>query len=180
MQHIVAAAGTSIGNCYFLFPNKEAVLAALVEEANQTIGAAVDRAIARASSGPARAAIAIHAGVIALSQQASLARIFLIEAAHGGLRARTVAFFAARVRRFFAAHPELLGDDSLDMIALAWSGANLQIIEGLIAGELQHDPDATGKFLARWNLRAIGLPENVVAEALAAIDQLNERMEEST
>src|SRR5438093_593123 len=64
LQHIVHTAGTSIGNCYFYFPNKETLLLAVADQVCEEIGANLDRRIAQAPAGPAQPAVAMYAGVL--------------------------------------------------------------------------------------------------------------------
>src|ERR1035438_8986184 len=54
MPQVVHLAGTSIGNCYFYFANKEALLQGLVEDFAQQIAQEIDAASAAAPPGPAQ------------------------------------------------------------------------------------------------------------------------------
>ena len=55
---------------------------------------------------------------------------------------------------------------------LVVSGTGHAGMEAAIANQIEEDPLSLGKFLVRWNLQALGLPETAVAEGLAAIDQM--------
>lgn len=169
MQQVVQAANTSIGNCYFYFPNKEALLRAVVEQVNEEIGQAVDDALAVAPAGPGQLAIALYTGTQAFAERRNVARVALIEAAYVGLRPLATAHFTQRIERFFALHPELMGGLDPHLAARAWEGAALSAVETLLADE-QRDPDAVGLFLARWNLQALGLSAQVVDRALNQLD----------
>ncbi|MCP4298457.1 MAG: TetR/AcrR family transcriptional regulator, partial [Proteobacteria bacterium] len=60
MQQVVEAAGTSIGNCYFYFPNKEALLHALVEELIQNVWVEVEDLIDEGATNVMELAIATN------------------------------------------------------------------------------------------------------------------------
>jgi AcrR family transcriptional regulator len=166
LQQIVRAAGTSIGNCYFYFPNKEALLRAVAEDVTAEVAAAMDAAIARVPPGPASIATAIMTGTQILLAQADLTRLILTGPARAGLRAAAVAYFTARIGRFFAAHPDLLGGLDPTLAAHAWPSALFHVLDRVLVGEIAADPPTLGRFLARWNLQALGLPPAVVAAAL--------------
>ena len=55
---------------------------------------------------------------------------------------------------------------------MAWEGATISIFKRALDGQLTHGIDAIGKFLVRWNLQAMGLPQETVEEALEALDRL--------
>src|SRR5260370_41526459 len=74
MQQIVQEAGTSIGNCYFYFSNKEALLQAITLDFAQVIGQEIDAAVADVPVGSAQLAVALAAGIKAVLSQADLAR----------------------------------------------------------------------------------------------------------
>ena len=172
LQQIVQAAGTSIGNCYFYFPNKEALLQAVAENVTAELAAAMDRAIARVPPGPASIAAAIYTGTQILLAQPDLTRLLLTGPAAVGLRAAAVAYFTARIGRFFAAHPALLGDLDPTLAAHAWPSALFHVLDRVLAGEVAADAPTLGRFLARWNLQALGLSPAVVAQALATVDEV--------
>jgi AcrR family transcriptional regulator len=173
IQAIVQEAGTSIGNCYFYFPNKEALLLAVAVELMDEVSGAMDAAMARVPPGPGRAAVALYTGATAILAQPDLARLVLAEAAHPALRPLAVGRFTGRVRQFFAAHPALLGDLDPALVVPAWQGTLFHMLEVVLAGEVPADGPAIGRFLARWNLQALGLPPQAVDAALLVLDTID-------
>lgn len=171
MQQIVQAAGTSIGNCYFYFPDKSALLLALVEESSADLGRVIDAAIADLPPGSAQLPVAIYSSVLALLQQPDLARLMLVETGQPQVRQVAMAHFTARIERVFRDNPALLSGADPGMAAYAWQGAVFNVLEGVMNERLSGDPATVAHFLARWNVRALGLPAPVTAEALAALDQ---------
>ena len=170
MQDIVKVAGTSIGNCYFYFPDKAALLMALAEEANSVISQHVDQAIAAAGDDPVvQLAVAVASGAQALLEQRDLAQVLVIEAHHPEVRARMLAHFIARVAQVFTAAPALAGGTAPALLAHAWQGAIATVLEGVLRGTIGGTPAEIGQFLARWNLQALGLPSERVQHALVAL-----------
>lgn len=171
MQQIVRAAGTSIGNCYFYFPDKGALLLALVEDSSADLGRVIDAAIADLPPGPSQLPVAIYSSVLALLRQPDLARLMLIETGQLQVRQVAMAHFTARIERVFSANPALLSGADPGMAAYAWQGAAFNVLDGVMAGRLPDDPATVARFLARWNVRALGLPPSLTEEALSALDQ---------
>jgi AcrR family transcriptional regulator len=173
IQAIVGEAGTSIGNCYFYFPNKEALLLAVAAAIMDEVSQAMDAAMARVPPGPGRAAAALYAGATTILAQPDVARLALAEAAHPALRPLAVERFTERIRQFFAANPALLGDLDPALVVPAWQGTLFHVLEVALAGRAPVDGPAIGRFLARWNLQALGLPPAAVDAALAVLVTLD-------
>lgn len=169
IQQIVQAAGTSTGNCYFYFPNKEALLLAVADEFKQEIASTIDAAMERTPPGYGRLAVAIYFGVTALLEQADVARLVLAQTAHPSLRPDAFELFTTRVSSFFESSPDLLIDPSPEMVAHAWQGAIFHVLESAVAGLLTQSPATIGLFLVRWNLQALGLPLDQVEQAQAVL-----------
>ncbi|MEA3350060.1 MAG: TetR/AcrR family transcriptional regulator [Chloroflexota bacterium] len=64
MQLIVEEAGTSIGNCYFYFSNKQALFLTVLEELHESIVQAFDDVSELAPDGPGQLAVAMYDGNI--------------------------------------------------------------------------------------------------------------------
>ena len=166
LREVVEAADTSIGNLYFYFANKEALLAEVVELVSAEVGAAVDRAIDGVPPGPELLAIAVYEGVQRSLANPAAWRLILEEAPEA--RALVLAHFIERTFRVFEAHPELCGGGP-DLAAHAWQGAIFQVLEAVVTGGLRVSPQDAGRFLVNWNLRALGLPDKAVGAAMARL-----------
>jgi len=169
MQQLATEAGTSIGNCYFYFRNKQDLLRAVIEEVNGEIGCEIDAAIARAPIGPARLAAAIDAGVRALLSRSAMMKLVLAEAANPALRDMVAAIYLDRVERFFAVAPELLNGLDRELVAHAWEGALFNIMRAAVTETVHADTEVLSAFLIRWNLRALGLSEETIEQAIIEI-----------
>jgi AcrR family transcriptional regulator len=166
MHQVAAEAGTSIGNCYFYFRDKEDVLRAVIEDVNGEIGCEIDAAIARAPIGPARLAAAIDAGVRALLSRSVVMRLVLAEAANPALRDTVSSIYIDRVQRFFTVAPELLHGLDRDLVAQAWEGALFNVLRSAVASGENAEAEVLSAFLIRWNLRALGLSEERIEQAI--------------
>ena len=158
MRDIAAEAHTSIGNCYFYFRDKEAVLLAVVDESIEAVSTVADAAAREhQSKGPvAQARAMVETGMQEALRRPRATGLLLSQATRQAVRERIRRHFTARTARFFAAHPELTGGKSPTLVATAWQGVILNVLEARLAGELDESADALATFVADWNLGAIG------------------------
>ena len=166
MQQVAVEAGTSIGNCYFYFRNKEDVLRAVIEEVNGEIGREIDVAIAQTPIGPVRLVAAIDAGVRALLSRTAVMRLVLAETANPALRDTVSSIYIDRVQRFFTTAPELLHGLDRDLVAQAWEGALFNVLRAAATSAENVEAEVLSAFLIRWNLRALGLSEETIEQAI--------------
>ncbi|MFP4373295.1 MAG: TetR/AcrR family transcriptional regulator [Spirochaetaceae bacterium] len=157
MREIAAAAGTSVGNCYFYFADKEALLLAAVDAVIADISTEADAAgRAEVDGGPKEQARAlVTAGMQAALKRPVVTALMLSEAARIPVRERIRTHFTARTVRFFAAHPELTGAASPEVVAAAWQGTILSVLERYLTGDLDYSSEGIAAFTAEWNLAAL-------------------------
>lgn len=167
LQQVVAEAQTSIGNCYFYFANKEALLLAVAEQFRNEVAQEIDAATAPLALGPHLLATAVYTGVLAVLRQPEVARVALFETTLPALRAVAAELFTARIRRALAGMPNWGSQAQHPALAAhAWQGALQVTLEGVLSGQVAADPETVARFLARWNLQALGLPEDAIAEGM--------------
>lgn len=165
LQQIVSQAQTSVGNCYFYFANKEALLLAVAEQFRSEVAGEIDAAMAPLAPGPPRLAMAVYTGVLAVLRQPEVARAALFGTVSPSLRAVATELFAARISRVLAEMPEGSGPGQHPALAAhAWQGAIQMTIEGVLNGQITEAPETVARFLALWNLRALGFSEEALAE----------------
>jgi AcrR family transcriptional regulator len=162
LRDVVREAETSIGNCYFYFQNKEALLEAVIERACADVGEVVDRAMAEWPPGPTRLAAAVYTGVSQALADPGLARLVFVEDPHAHSRSQAFAHFVNRTRRSF--------EDAPALVSHAWQATVFQVIEAVTTGAVQISPHEAARFCAAWNLRGLGLPAPAVETALAGLD----------
>ena len=170
MQHIVREAGTSIGNCYFYFPTKEALLHAIVQDFAQQIGRSIDAAIAPLPAGPEQLAIALGQAVRSTLAQADLARVFLVETHLPELREMVLHYFLSRLAHLLKVG-KIAENIPSTLATLAWQGTTFQILESAILGTLEADEQTIATFLVQWNFRALGVSEEDIGQALSSLER---------
>jgi AcrR family transcriptional regulator len=168
MQDIVKAARTSIGNVYFYFKNKEALAWTLLEEAATSAWVRTDEAIADVPRGAARLAVMVMANAMnLLGPNAGLTRILLFGATTRTLRDRVGERFAARIRAYILDNIPSYPKEDIDTAVTAWIGAARNCIEQRLVGAIDGEPLDLARFVVRWNLRAIGIADVEIDQAIA-------------
>jgi len=170
MQDIVTDAGTSIGNVYFYFSNKEALLRSLVESSSNAMFDDAERHTRHLTNGPERVAAIIAFNTMTflttnrtmLGMLTSDSRLSVI---------RMLGDLA--IQRWL---PVL--DDALPAwpplerpaIAAAIWGVNRSIVEGIERGVIVMPTREAVAFMVRWTMRALGLTasrtERIVVSSL--------------
>jgi AcrR family transcriptional regulator len=174
MQDIVALAGTSIGNAYFYFENKEKLVAVLAETAAHSAWDAAERATESIATSSMRigAMLAVN-GAAFLSGRQDVARLL----AATGLRTSVIQIFGdVAIARWTpilsAAFPERSAAE-IHLSATAMWGGGRTLGERHMSGKLDVPPRVAVEFLVRWSLRALDVPdrqiESIVAESLRLV-----------
>lgn len=172
IQQIVKEAASSVGNLYFYFRNKEALLLAVVSEAFDLIWSVGEEAMSTVSRGPQRLVVLQHVNVIAAYQHPDLAQLVLSDQ-----YPTVVDYIETEQQRRFSAvlaeNSESLSEESLELAVAAWAGATRNALLTKFKKELDIDLRKMSIFVSRWNLRALGLQDQEIEAALAVIDQLD-------
>lgn len=169
---IVRAANSSIGSFYFYFRNKEHIFAAVLEALGERVSSALNQAIRASGSdvlGQMKAAV--KALVQFLAENPDEARILIIESSGLGKRLEAVRrqIIASHTRSVEQALRALSGSlPPLDpaTVASCWVGAALEAVFHW----LEQPPDQRlpaenlAESIARFNLRGIGAPVEVIEE----------------
>lgn len=179
LRQVVELAGTSIGNLYFYFPSKEALLHAVVRRASEELSPVIDRAMASVPA-PARPAVGVYTGLSWILERPALARLVLLEAPDTAARALALAHFTERVRRFMAEAPDVLRGRHPELVTQAWVGTIFQVLEAAVTGTVQAPPRLVAHFVAEWNLAALQLPPPAVQAAMAGLEAFISDQEKKT
>ena len=170
MDEIAAAADTSKGGLYFHFPNKEALIAAVIGRAGDLLRRRVNRAMNAAGADPvARADAALATLIETLSAHRSLARVLVGETLGGSAAARErvaeiedefVALIALELRHALDGGRLSLLDAPLDpdLTARAWVGMVQSTLSAWAAGRVTTPIDRIYPELRRLLLRSAGVP----------------------
>ena len=165
MQQVVREAGTSIGNAYFYFENKEGLVKALVEEGLRATWARTDPIIASVEPGAPRLAVHVYTNIMSLlGPEKDVATIAVV-----GMP--SVVHYISEIlwERLCALLRESFPDrkaEEVMMIAAAVFGANRASVELCLTGVLKVRAEDTAKFLVGWHLRALELPERQINHAV--------------
>ncbi|MBF0353387.1 MAG: TetR/AcrR family transcriptional regulator [SAR324 cluster bacterium] len=171
MQQVVQDAGTSIGNCYFYFPNKEALLHAIVEDISQEIWNKVDEASGHLPAGATQLAVSFYVFIQVLLEQAEVFQLVFMGNAHIRLRLSFLEYFSGALKKYLEKHPDLLAYEDVDLAITAWSGATVSVLERILEGHITYEKGAVERFLVNWNLQAFGIPDARVQNALENLDR---------
>jgi AcrR family transcriptional regulator len=161
MQQVVREAGTSIGNAYFYFGNKEGLVRALVEEGLRATWARTDPIIASVEVGHARVAVAEYANIMTLlGPEKDLAAIAVV-GMPSVVRYISEILWKRLCELVRENCPERTAEEAV-MIATAVFGANRAAVELCLTGVLKVRAEDLAKFLVAWHLRAFELPERQI------------------
>lgn len=163
---IVAEAGTSTGNFYFYFRNKEDIFAAALAGLAERISAAIGAAAAKAPAAPLpQMKAAVEGFVLFLAQNPEEARILIVESSGLSprleqIRRSVMASHAHSVEKALRRlAPKLPLSDSAIM-ARCWTGAVYEAVYSWLELPAKKRPPAKVlvETIARFNLRAVGAP----------------------
>jgi AcrR family transcriptional regulator len=171
MQDVVKAAGTSIGNLYFYFENKEQLLQALTEKALIEAHQKGDELAARVAPGPARMAVVVFANAFVLLEPGTRFLGILLQTNGKALSDHVAKRNADRIRSYLVDNIPGVEPRMLDTASNIWSGAGRGAIESYV-----RDPSVEvgelAEYLTRWNLRGVSVPEVEIDAAIAVAKRI--------
>lgn len=163
MKQVVQKAGTSIGNCYFYFPNKEALLHALVEDLIHTVWDEVDEMIEVDSSSVMQLAVTTH---ILLKKLLDTKMYLLFFKGTTKARLSVMGYYRNALLKFFERNPSLIDGMDPDFAAIAWEGATMILFDHIPNQQLENQEDKILPFLIEWCLRAIKCSEDEISKVI--------------
>jgi len=167
MRSVAEAAGTSIGNLYFYFQDKEALLETLLAETREPTWARADAAAGTVPAGPARLAILMYANTLALlGPHRDLTSAMLLRGSPPEVAERVLEAYRVRLREYFRENLPGLPDQKRELAVTAWTGAGRSLLERRIRGELDIEPAALAEYAVRWNLQGAGFSPSAVEQAV--------------
>jgi AcrR family transcriptional regulator len=173
MEQIAGAASTSVGNLYFHFTNKEALLREVVLSDLSEDGERVDRQLASIDPGPLAVAVGMYTYLEAIFAESQIARIFLLGQKHQAVRADVVDAIVERIQERLPRHIREMNATEARLTAVAEVGAVFFLIEAQLAGNIDVTPDEFFRFATRLRLRIFGLPpeeeDSTIQRAEAAV-----------
>lgn len=175
MRAIVKRAKTSIGNAYFYFENKEALLQAVVEDIVTPIWTYSDQVQQKFPAGAERLGVSIYLNTLPAISGAIPELII-----HRGRPDHVMldALSHALIRRNTEWLPEMMPHLSAGEVAFrirAILGAGKSIVIGYLKGELSGDAHQICKRLVHWDLQAAGFGADEIESTLNAIKVLRKQ-----
>lgn len=175
IKDIVAHAGTSVGNCYFYFKDKEELLKEATRRLCRRTDIKISRLAKRFEDAPSRMAAALWMGSNLMVEHKGLARTLFIEAPKTSARSEVMRFLRRRVELSFSGQKSdvhfrrspavtLLRDPAF--ITVAWTGAVWGAFEAVAREELSSDGAELGRKLVFWNLGALGIYPGDIEEII--------------
>ena len=165
MQEVVASAGTSIGNAYFYFQNKEGLVTAAVEMAVDDVLAESEAIAMQLPAGPHRLATLLACNARALEDRRDRGPTgglgtLLVATDHRLATIRMVEdkAIATLVRHLAGCFPDR-AEAELPVIAAAIFGFNRSVVLRRLRGQLDMDLESAIAFTISWSLRALGVRE---------------------
>ncbi len=167
MQDVVERARTSIGNLYFYFPNKDALLTALVTRFMERVRSEADRVTQDIQPGWTEMACSIYVLVDALLVQRELAKLMISGGPYAHLRESTFAYFRAGLRHFFRTQSQSTGNVSdPDWLAVSVLGSFVLLLENVLSGRLESDTHQLWSFMLQWSMTALGMDQHDIDQIM--------------
>ena len=156
MQNIVSEARTSIGNAYFYFENKDALMRALLKTSFVELFDAAEQCAAHVPYGPQKVGAIIAANATAILTARSRMLDLLTTDSRLGVIQQLGDIAVLRWTRILAASYPERDPNELSLAAAAIWGANRSLVERSARGIFTVDTKTAVSFMVRWALRALG------------------------
>ena len=175
MQNIVTEAQTSIGNAYFYFENKEALMRALLETSFAEMFDAAERRVAHIDDPPLKVGVIIAANATALlTARTRMLELLTSDARLGILQQLGDRVVERWTRVLGAAYPDR-DPQELALAAAAIWGANRSVVERSARGAVSVDTREAVAFMVRWTLRALQTPASRIDAIVATAWRVGSR-----
>jgi AcrR family transcriptional regulator len=179
MQDIVRAAGTSIGNAYFYFENKEALLRSLVHASSTDMFDEAEQHTAHLT-GPERVGAIIAFNTMNfLTTHRNMLRMLTADSRLAVVQALGDLAVQRWVPVLAGALPDRAPSE-LPAIAAAIWGTNRSIVERIARGTLDLSLRAAVTFMVRWTARALGVSATRTDRIVASAWRLASRSARAT
>lgn len=168
MRDIARSARSSIGNLYFYFENKDALIRSLLLETRGPVWSWAEAAALGGPTPAARLAIVSYANVMRLlTVDRDLMRLIAMEGAPPALNRSSIDEHLAQLRASISTNYPEYPADQRELAVTAWSGAVRRCLSRVTQGDLVAEPQVVAEFVVRWNLRGLGVPDAEIDAALA-------------
>lgn len=181
MQDVARKAGTSIGNVYFYFSNKDEMVMEVIDHLCEEIWAEDDLEKLDLEAYPHYSIEALddYLKITALFKKKHFARAILGGATYPGFRDRIIRFFEEKAVERYSKYSDFYKGVDRELAFACHFGSVVNVMMKVLQEELDRSPQEVGKFLARWKLQARGLQADVVDRAMDDLETLISQIESS-
>jgi len=174
MQDVAKKAGTSIGNVYFYFSNKDEMVMEVIDHLCEEIWSTDDLNRLDLSEYPPYAIEALddYLKITAIFQKKHFAKAILGGATYPGFRNRIIRFFEHKAEERYTKYSDFYEGIDRELAFSCHFGSVVNVMMKVLQEELDRSPDEVGKFLARWKLQARGLDVKTVDRAMSDLEML--------
>ncbi|MFC1555463.1 TetR/AcrR family transcriptional regulator [candidate division KSB1 bacterium] len=169
MEQIVKKAHTSIGNCYFYFPNKEALFIKVIQEINQDVTETATELLKKYSNVEAKVALL---SFLVINLAANESKIFSHAFKHKVFIDYLFEYHISKIKSRYDDNPYIDSQQDPELVLTLIFGAAERLLEQFFKGYVDEEPVDLGIFFARWNLQALGFPELAADNAIDQLKQL--------
>ncbi len=176
MRDIARSARSSIGNLYFYFDNKDALIRMLFAESRRPVWEWADRAAAAAPQGATRMAIITYANIMRLlTTDRDLMRLISQEDTPRTLGRWAMQIHLDRLRGMIEENYPDYPVKNFEFPVAMWSGGIRRILERVVLDEIDAPPEVVAEYTIRWNLRGLGVGEEEIASAVGFARKVYEK-----
>ncbi len=174
MQDVARKAGTSIGNVYFYFSNKDEMVMEVIDHLCDEIWNTGDleKVDLTEYSHYSIEALDDYLKITAIFQKKHFAKAILGGATYPGFRDRLIRFFEEKAEARYAQYSDFYEDIDREMAFACHFGSVINVMMKVLQEELDRTPEEVGTFLAKWKLQARGLPPDTVRNTLNDLQSL--------
>jgi AcrR family transcriptional regulator len=172
MQQVVREAGSSIGNAYFYFKNKDDLLQAVTERVLRARHALIDAYNTRYAVGAKRLAINLYCTSLPPLSGGIVARAAIQEGSDCEMLKSLVMAGVQRNIGLLGENLPQLSDEEVTFAANAWAGTGTAILVARVQGRLEGSASELAHQYVSWQLRALGLETQSIRAGLEAIGDL--------
>jgi AcrR family transcriptional regulator len=166
MQDVVHEAGTSIGNCYFYFSGKEALLNVVVKKMIFDIWIKAEEEAGDVPSGIDKHAYILYNTITMMLEHEKIGRLMLMAFSLPAVRSSIIEDYQKKLTGFSNENPALVVDEDITLSMNSVHGAAVALLEMVLLDGKKYEPSRIGIFFTRWNLQALGIPRDLVENAL--------------
>lgn len=153
MNQIASDANTSIGNLYFYFKNKDALLEAVVMAELASHGRKVDRRLEGIAAGPLATAVGMYSYLESLFREPEITEIIVVGERHPSIRQAFTENIVARIHDRLPEEVRNGRGGEVQMSSIAEMSSVFALVSAHLGGTLDVSPDAFFRFTTGIRLR---------------------------